>query len=114
MLMLDYIREKQLDITIEKVILIDDDAKAIGRAMVHSKALAIDDFEMMAIDATQENAMQEFNENKFAISLNLFANDKMPVDYLEIDFNTLGQTYFMCLSSESSEMMEYMTTSLIF
>lgn len=106
MLMLDYIREKQLDITIEKVILIDDDAKALARAMTHNKALATGEPEMMAIDATQENAMQEFNKNKFEISLNLFANDKMPVDYSEIDFDVLGQAYFMCLSSESSEMAD--------
>ncbi|MEA2018921.1 MAG: leucine-rich repeat domain-containing protein, partial [Campylobacterota bacterium] len=49
MLVVDYIKEKQLDITVSDVLLIDDDTKVLSRAMAQVEALAQDDIKILTI-----------------------------------------------------------------
>ena len=98
-LVLDYINEKELDIEIEKVILIEKDEKKLSRAMLHVEILKEDEFEIEALHVDDEILTKELNIDKSTITLNLFANDYMPMDLLDIDYNMFGKAYFVCLSN---------------
>jgi len=98
-LVLDYINEKELDIEIEKVILIEKDEKKLSRAMLHVEILKEDEFEIEALHVDDDILTKELNIDKSTITLNLFANDYMPMDLLDIDYNMFGKAYFVCLSN---------------
>ena len=101
MLVLDYIKEKQLDIKVEKVILIDDEEKALSRAIAQVEALLIDKSEIIAINTNDNNCLNKIKNIQKDHTFNLFANNKIPIDFLDIDYDLFDESYFMCLSNEN-------------
>ncbi len=100
-LVLDYINEKQLDIEVEKVILIDEDEKALQRASLHVDILKEDDLEIEALHVKGGELEKELHVDSETTILNLFANDTMPVDFFDIDDDIFNGAYFVFLSSKS-------------
>ena len=105
-LVLDYIKEKQLDIKVSDVILIDKDKKILSRAITQIEALAQDTIKFTAIKSSDNNISDKIKSEKNNIILNLFANDKMPVDFLDIDFDISDENYFLCVSNENKEFVD--------
>jgi hypothetical protein len=100
MLVLDYIREKQLNVEVNKVVLIDDDAKALSRAMVHVGIFTFDEIEILALASDDIGIIHSpLTIMHNGITLNLFANDQVRADLSDID---LGSGYAVCLSNQSS------------
>ncbi|NBK98326.1 MAG: hypothetical protein EOM50_09935 [Erysipelotrichia bacterium] len=106
MLVLDYIREKQLNIKIDKVMLLDNDAEYLSRAILHVEGLKQNDIDIIAIDVRNAKDIEKLNKLRNHLSLNLFVNDVMPLEYLDIDFDIFENAYFMCISNESDEKIE--------
>lgn len=106
MLVRDYIREKQLDIKVSQVILIDSNKAKLSRAMTQVEAVAQDEIKIIALKSDDNKLLDTIKTNKNNIALNLFANDKMPVDFLDIDYDIFEKDYFMCVSNESKEFVE--------
>lgn len=98
-LVIDYINEKELDIDIKKVILIEKDEKKLSRAMLHVDVLKEDEFDIKALYVKANTLLKESDIDKSTITLNLIANNHMPIDFADIDFKTLGRAYFVCLSN---------------
>lgn len=105
-LVLDYIREKQLNIEIEQVILVGNDADYLIRASLHVEALKQNDINIKTIDVRNIEDIEKLNKSRNPFSLNLFVNNTMPIDFLDIDFDMFENAYFMCLSNESDEEIE--------
>jgi len=105
-LVVDYIREKQLDIKISQVILVDKDKKSLSRAMLHVETLGEDSFKIEALHAKNNKLQGELNIDKSTITLNLFANDYIPVDFEDIDFDILEEAYFVCLSNTDKNFVD--------
>ena len=103
MLVLDYIREKQLEIKVDQMILIDNDSKALSRAMAQVEALAFEKIDIKAFNSDDLTILESI-ENK--ITLNLIVNDEMPVDSLDINFELLAEAYIMCISNENKEFVD--------
>lgn len=100
MLVLDYIKEKQLNIIVNQIILVDDNTTAISRAMSQIKALKQNDLELLTIqnDTQLETLKNIKNDN----TLNILINDKMPINILfDLDCYLLKNAYFICLSNEN-------------
>jgi hypothetical protein len=97
MVVLDYIKEKQLNIKIFNSILIDDDIKALSRAMVHSNVLSYsDDIKISAYDLNSDiSDILEKLDNQTV--LNLMVNDRIYEKIENIDFDN---DYFICLSNQ--------------
>lgn len=106
MLVLDYIREKQLDIKISQVILIDDDVITLSRTIAHVDALSFNEIEILALNNDEIETMNSPQTIQNSITLNLFANDKMPVDWIVIDSTNLPQAYFMSVSNKDSKFLD--------
>jgi hypothetical protein len=106
MLVLDYIREKQLDIKIPQVILIDDDVIALNRTIAHIDALSFNEIEILALKSDNIETMNSPQTIQNDITLNLFANDKMPVDWIVLDKINLSQAYFICVSNKDSKFLD--------
>jgi hypothetical protein len=106
MLVRDYIREKQLDIKVSQVILIDSNKAKLSRAMTQVEAVAYDKIEIIALKSDDNKLFDTIKIYKNDITLNLFANDEMPVDFLDIDYDIFKKDYFMCVSNESKEFVE--------
>lgn len=104
MLVLDYIKEKQLDIKVSDVILIDDDTKVLSRAMAQVEALAQDDIKFTSIKSDDNNISDKIKSNNKM--LNLFANDAMPIDFLDIDYDIFQEAYFVCVSNSDREFVD--------
>ena len=103
-LVLDYIKEKQLATAVDQIILIDNDTKAISRAIMH-----IDTFKQNDIDIVPINNMNELEklENiKNNITLNIVVNDKMPVVCSNINYGLLHNAYFMCVSNKDKSFVD--------
>ena len=62
MLVLDYIKEKQLDIKVSDVILIDKDKKVLSRAISQIEALAQDTIKFTAINSSDNNISDKIAE----------------------------------------------------
>lgn len=103
-LVLDYLTEKQLKIQVDKVVLVDDDITAMNRARVHIDLLKENDLEIILIDTNNSNNLKKLNESKNNLTLNLFVNDKMPIDMVDIDVDILGEAYFMCVSNKNENL----------
>lgn len=106
MLVLDYIKEKQLDIKVPQVILIDEDSKALSRAMAQVEALAFGEIDIKAFNSNDSDILDTLKLIKNDTTLNLVVNDVMPIDTLEIDFDLLKNAYFMCISNEDKEFVD--------
>jgi len=109
-LMLDYIKEKQLNIKVQQVILIDDDKKALSRAKLHCDILKQNKLDIIIIDAY--NSINKINEIKKGFTLNLFIHDKDIIDWFEIDFERFVGDYFICISDKSDEVIESITEQI--
>jgi hypothetical protein len=99
MLVLDYIREKQINVSVKNVTLIDDDVQTLGRAMAQVEALKEKTVVIEAIDANSSSLQERIQTLKAPI-LHLFANDTIPTDLANI---RLGSGYVVCLSSQSAK-----------
>ena len=100
MLVLDYIKEKQLNIKVSNSILIDDDIKALSRAMVHTDVLSYsDDIKISAYDLN-DNISEILEKLDNQIVLNLMVNDRIYEKIENIDFR---KDYFICLSNQNNE-----------
>jgi flagellar motility protein MotE (MotC chaperone) len=77
-LVLDYVKEKQLDIKISQVILIDEDTKALSRAIAQVNALSykVDILALKSCDINTVNNSLTIQNN---ITLNLIANNKISI-----------------------------------
>jgi hypothetical protein len=106
MQVLDYIKEKQLDIKVSDVILIDDDTKALGRAMIQGEALAQNNIKFIPIKSDDNNISDTIKSNKNNIVLNLFANDKIPTSFWTVNYDIFDESYFLCVSNENNELVD--------
>lgn len=103
MLVIDYIKEKQLNINVNIVVLIDDEEKALSRAMIHLKTLKKDNLDLIIINPKNDKSIKQLNKIKNQITLNLFVNDKMPIDFSSINHEIFFKAYFMCLSNNNQK-----------
>lgn len=103
MLVIDYIKEKQLNINVDIVVLIDDEEKALSRAMIHLKTLKKDNLDLIIINPKNDKSIKQLNKIKNQITLNLFVNDKMPIDFSTINHEIFFKAYFICLSNNNQK-----------
>ena len=103
MLVLDYIKEKQFDIKVSQVILVDDDTKILSRAMAQVEALSQDNIQIIAIKNDDDNLLDKIKTN--TIALNLFANDRIPIDFKVIN-DVIYKDFIICLSNENIEFVD--------
>lgn len=103
MLVIDYIKEKQLNINVDIVVLIDDEEKALSRAMIHLKTLKKDNLDLIIINSKNDKSIKQLNKIKNQITLNLFVNDKMPIDFSSINHEIFFKAYVMCLSNNNQK-----------
>ncbi len=101
MLILDYIKEKQLDIKVVNLNLVDNSIKALSRAMVQVDTLNINSTEIIPVNSQEESFLSKIKNKLNNITIHLFVNDKILVDFLDIDFDIFGDSYFICLSNEN-------------
>ncbi len=106
MLVLDYIREKQLDIEVAKVILIEDDTKALSRAMAHNQVFVSQSVEISGFDSKDKTLSTKLKNTKDSNFLHIFANDTMPMKFKDVGFENIPNSYFMCISSANSAFLE--------
>jgi len=106
MLVLDYIKEKQLDIKVSNVILIDEETKALSRAITQVEALAQDSIKFVPIKSDDNKIYDTIKSNKNNIVINLFANDKIPTNFWTIDYEIFDESYFLCVSNENKEFVD--------
>lgn len=106
MLVLDYIREKQLDIKVSQVILIDNDVKALNRASIHIEVLKQNSTKITLINTKENNCLNKISNTKNNITLNLFVNNKIPIDLQHIDYSVFGEMYFLCVSNGDSDIVD--------
>lgn len=106
MLVLDYIKEKQLDIEVIQVVLVNNNAKALSRAMVQIEALSQDKLEVIAIKSDDNNLFDTIKTNKNSTILHLVANDKMPINSSKKDNELFDKSYVMCISHTSLKIVE--------
>lgn len=106
MLVLNYIKEKQLDIQVSNVMLIDDNTKALSRAMVQVEALAQNSMETTAIKSDDNILYDKINTKKKHTILHLFANDKIPIAFTNIDDNILDNDFILFISNKNREFVE--------
>ena len=106
MLVLDYIKEKQLDIKVSQVILVDDDTKILSRAMAQVEALSQDNIQIIAIKNDDNSISDTIKSNKNNIVLNLFANDKIPTSFWTVNYDIFDESYFLCVSNENNELVD--------
>lgn len=108
MLVLDYIREKQIDVRVKNVILIDDDVQTLGRAMAQVDALKEKSVVIEAIDANVGSVEEHITTLKVPI-IHLFANDMIPADLSKI---RLGSGYAVCLSHQDGRIINIISSTI--
>ena len=100
MLILDYIKEKQLNTKINQIILVDDNKTAMNRAIAHINALKQDDIELLTIQNNDEIEMLKNIKNNIIINLSI--NDKIDKNiFKDLDFDIFTDIYFMFLSNDN-------------
>lgn len=128
MLVLDYIKEKQLNIKIEKIFLLDGtNSEELKRALDNVNALKFIETQVLVSkilpcpECLSEDELIDYNCDvlrKLDISsednlLHLFVNDSIPFDYFSLDWYDITLTgfkgYFICLSNKNSEIIDYIT-----
>ena len=101
-LILDYIREKQLDIHVGNVTLIDSDATALSRAMAQVAVLAQENTHISSITIDKAKSLNDFKlENR---PLHIFANEKISMDLPEKALEK--GAYYMCLSNDNKKFVQ--------
>ncbi|MDD2651688.1 MAG: hypothetical protein PHX44_01395 [Sulfurimonas sp.] len=106
MLVLDYIKEKQLDVKVNQILLIDNDHSTLGRAMAQIEALNFDSAKIDAFNSLDIKISDALKTIKNDTTLNLLTNDKMPVDYIDIDFTLLKEAYFIAISNNNGDFVD--------
>ena len=106
MLVRDYIKEKQLNIKVSQVILIDSNKAKLSRAMTQIEAVAQDEIKIIALKSDDNKLSDTIKTCKNNTTLNLFANDKMPIDFLDIDYDIFEKDYFICVSNKNKEFVD--------
>ena len=106
MLVLDYIKEKQLDIKVSDVILVDDEIKVLSRAISQVEALAQDDIKIIALKSDDNNLFDKIKSTKNNTTLHLFANDKRAIDFLDIEHDIFDKDFVLCVSNEDQEFVD--------
>ena len=100
MIILDYIKEKQLNTKINQIILVDDSKTAMNRAIAHINALKQDDIELLTIQNNDE--IETLKSIKNNIIINLSINDKIDKNiFKDLDFDIFTDIYFMFLSNDN-------------
>ena len=108
MLVVDYIREKQLDIHVGNVILIDSDVTAVSRAMTQVAVLAQENTHISSMTMNKAKSLQNFKiENR---PLHIFANDKIDMDLPKKAFEK--GAYYMCLSNDNENFVQRVHTKI--
>lgn len=104
MLVLDYIREKQLDTKVLQVMLIDSNKVKLSRAMAQVKILSQNFTEIIA--EKNDDILDTLKLINTEITFNLVANDTIPSDSLNIDSTLLKNAYFICISNEDKNFVD--------
>ena len=100
MLILDYIKEKQLNTKVNQIILVDDNSMAMSRAIAQINALKQDDIELLTIQNNDEIEMLKSIKNNIIINLSI--NDKIDKNiFKDLDFDIFTDIYFMFLSNDN-------------
>ena len=105
-LILDYIKEKQLAIVVDQVILVDNDTKAISRAIMHIDIFKQNNIDIVTINSDDINKLEKLKNIENNITLNIVVNDKMPIGYNDIDYELLNNAYFMCVSNKNKSFVD--------
>ena len=105
MLVLDYIKEKQLDIVVNQIVLVDNKT-AISRAISQIEPLKQNDIEIITVKSNDISEQEKLKDIKNNIILNLIVNDKFPVDYLDIDYELFKNSYFICVSNSNKNFVD--------
>lgn len=104
MLVLDYIKEKQLDITVDQIIFVDENSQILSRAIAQIDVLKQNDIELLTIqNDTQLEVLENIKNN---VTLNVFVNDEMPINILDVDYDLLNNSYFMCVSNTNKAFVD--------
>ena len=100
MLILDYIKEKQLNTKVNQIILVDDNSMAMSRAIAQINALKQGDIELLTIQNNDE--IETLKSIKNNIIINLSINDKIDKNiFKDLDFDIFTDIYFMFLSNDN-------------
>lgn len=100
MLILDYIKEKQLNTKVNQIILVDDNSMAMSRAIAQINALKQGDIELLTIHSHYE--IETLKNIKNNIIINLSINDKIDKNiFKDLDFDIFTDIYFMFLSNDN-------------
>lgn len=125
MLVLDYIREKQLDVKIEKIFLLDDNIDVLERALTNVNTLKFQNTSLLAskilpcpecLEAEESNGidytvLSALDSSHNDTLLHLFANDNIPFDFQAYDWYDFSfdvlHGYFLCISNDDLFDLEY-------
>lgn len=100
MIILDYIKEKQLNTKVNQIILVDDNSMAMSRAIAQINALKQGDIELLTIHSHYE--IETLKNIKNNIIINLSINDKIDKNiFKDLDFDIFTDIYFMFLSNDN-------------
>lgn len=100
MIILDYIKEKQLNTKVNQIILVDDNSMAMSRAIAQINALKQGDIELLTIQNNDEIEMLKSIKNNIIINLSI--NDKIDKNiFKDLDFDIFTDIYFMFLSNDN-------------
>lgn len=128
MLVLDFIKEKQLDITVEKIFLLDEisDIKILNRAFdnaaslkqlntnIYTSSLITCDPDNLIL-ASNNNVLNILNNCKNDNLLHLFVNDVIPFDLFTFDSefdDDILTGYFLCVSNNTIETINYLVQQI--
>lgn len=105
MLILDYIREKQLKVIISQIILLDSNTNMIMRAESHVKTLCQSKVAVVVIEK-EDFILNSLNTATSGNVLHLFVNDRYTIIDEINNIKLLGENYFLCLSSQNNITIE--------
>jgi hypothetical protein len=100
LLLFDYIREKQLDIEIKNVLLVDDNTELLERAKTHVEVFKNNNTHIKLINDFQE--LLEFDIDTNMITINLCFNDEF-IKKININNLFIENSYCICISTKSKE-----------
>jgi len=101
-ILLDYIREKQLDIKIEDITLISEDKNKLSRGILHCNILKNGQEKIIGINKKLESiSYHELNMNSISIVVNLIYN----VDLLNLNLSidSPNNSYFIALNATEND-----------
>lgn len=101
MLVLDYIKEKQLNIVVNQIVLVDNNTTLISRAIAQIEALKQNNIEIITVRSNDISELEKLKNIENNIILNLIVNDKFPVDY-----KLFKNSYFMCVSNSNKNFVD--------